>query len=118
MLATLRMIKVRLQLWSKFNKLNFFLFVVTEELSTSAVHHFLETVTPQFRDIDTKKDDRIAWYAQQGCRCELGRNKTPCCQNFPEAYYREMRGYWFELKKEERDVALRADTRRQRGNVQ
>ena len=69
-------------------------------MPTSSVHQFLETVTPQFRDIDTKEDEQTAWYSREGCKCELGPKKTPCCQQFPVEYYREMRGYCLELRKD------------------
>ena len=75
-------------------------------MPTSSVHQFLETVTPQFRDIDTKEDEQTAWYSREGCKCELGPKKTPCCQQFPVEYYREMRGYCLELRKEEKDILI------------
>ena len=70
------------------------------------MHQFLDTITPQFRDIDAKEYQQIAWYAREGCKCEFGPKKTPCCQQFPEEYYREVRGNCHELKREEKDVLM------------
>ena len=41
-----------------------------------------------------------------GCKCEPSPKKTPSCQQFLVEYYREMRGCYLELRREEKDVLL------------
>ena len=63
------------------------------------------SVMPELRESDLKEERKIA---HNGCKCTKGPGNTPCCQQFREDHYREMRGQCTELSREEKDLVIKA----------
>ena len=63
---------------------------------------------PELRESDLKEERKIQQFAHNGCKCTKGPGNTPCCQQFREDHYREMRGQCTELSHEEKDLVIKA----------
>lgn len=60
----------------------------------------------EFRQIDEKELSDTGSYTEHGCSCTLGPDGGPCCHQFSEEQYRDMRSQCAELSHEQLDLVI------------
>ena len=58
------------------------------------------------RDLDEAEEQLIQQFAQDGCKCDLGTNKSPCCTTITVDYFRSVRCQMLELTHDELDLVV------------
>ena len=58
------------------------------------------------RDLDEAEEQLIQQFAQDGCKCDLGPNKSPCCTTITVDYFRSVRCQMLELTHDKLDLVV------------
>ena len=61
----------------------------------------------ELRSIDSQEHEATEAFHRNGCSCNLGPGRTPCCRLFSVSYYREMRCSSLEMTKDQRDCVMK-----------
>ena len=65
-----------------------------------------ETVSIDQRVVDEAEEQLIEQFARDGCKCDLGPNRSPCCTTITVAHYRSVRCQMLELTHDELDLVV------------
>ena len=65
-----------------------------------------ETVSIDQRVVDEAEELLIEQFARDGCKCDLGPNRSPCCTTITVAHYRSVRCQMLELTHDELDLVV------------
>ena len=87
---------------------------VTEQLSAAEIVQAgvatgqIETssVPIDKRNLDEAEEQLIWQFAQDGCKCDLGPNKRPCCTTISVEHFRSVRCQMLELTHDELDLVV------------
>ena len=65
-----------------------------------------DTLPIDRRDLDEAEEQLIQQFAQDGCKCDLGPNKSPCCTTITVDHFRSVRCQMLELTHDELDLVV------------
>ena len=65
-----------------------------------------DTLPIDRRDLDEAEEQLIQQFAQDGCKCDLGPNKSPCCTFITVDHFRSVRCQMLELTHDELDLVV------------
>ena len=65
-----------------------------------------ETVSIDQCAVDEAKEQLIEQFAQDGCKCDLGPIRSPCCTTIIVAHYRSVRCQMLELTHDELELVV------------
>ena len=65
-----------------------------------------DTLPIDRRDLDEAEEQLIQQFAQDGCKCNLGPNKSPCCTTITVDHFRSVRCQMLELTHDELDLVV------------
>ena len=64
------------------------------------------TIPVDQREIDEAEERLVQQFAQDGCKCDLGPDRTPCCTTITIEQYRSVRCQMLELTHDELDLVV------------
>ena len=65
-----------------------------------------ECVAIDQRELDEVEEELIQKFVQDGCKCDFGLNKSPCCTNISLEHFRSVRCQMVELTHDELDLVV------------
>ena len=64
------------------------------------------TIPVDQRTVDEAEERLIQQFAQDGCKCDLGPNRSPCCTTITAEHFRSVRCQMLELTHDELDLVV------------
>ena len=77
--------------------------IVANGLAAGTISNVCD-VSVTMRPMDTEEERLIHEFAQHGCTCDHGYDKTPCCKSFTEDHYLSFRCAFTEMTHDELDL--------------
>ena len=65
-----------------------------------------DTLPIDRRDLDEAEEQLIQQFAQDGCKCDLGPNKSPCCTTVTVDHFQSVHSQMLELTHDELDLVV------------
>ena len=78
--------------------------IVTASLLSGSLSDADVSVT--MRPLDVEEEESVKTFADRGCKCTLGHNKSPCCHLFSVDHYLSIRSSFAELSHDELDMMV------------
>ena len=79
-----------------------------QEIAQRAVTLYSGSVDLEWREEDISEEEKIEQFVTEGCQCNLGPKKTPCCKKITVDHYKSVHSQMKELTHEELDLVVLA----------